>query len=105
MIAGSVSKRGCVDASLYRRFRHVGLHQVTAFPQMAPYDDPSHVNRLSDRQIIPALTPQEATAWRIAMSGAKDGGTLIIRSHSTARSDRSSDNFLVHWPKVIESRA
>jgi ubiquinone/menaquinone biosynthesis C-methylase UbiE len=68
---------GCDDASLYRRFREVGLSQVKMFPQFATFDDRERLQSLQG-EILPTLSAEEATEWRAAVAQAEAAGTFLI---------------------------
>ncbi len=80
LVARTIAERGCADASLYRRFRQVGLSQIKMLPQMAVYDEESRGQalQLSDQNILPALSSDEAAEWRAAVALAEEDGTLFI---------------------------
>lgn len=66
---GPVEKKGCADASLYRRFQQVGLIQVKASPQLVTYDlmspmNLAHMINLTCNQ----LSQDEQSEWNNAMS-------------------------------------
>jgi SAM-dependent methyltransferase len=68
---------GCDDASLYQRFRQVGLTQVKKFPQFAAFDEPSRVQSLQG-EILPTLPPDAAQEWRAAVTQGEAAGTFFI---------------------------
>ena len=76
-LASFVGDRGCADASLYQRFREAGLGHVRMFPQLAAFDDKSHLQYFQDR-VLPTLNPEEADEWRAALSQAEAEGTFFI---------------------------
>lgn len=73
----SPGPRGCGDASLYRRFRQMGLALVKTLPQLAAYYDRSNLEFLQGT-ILPALSPEEVKEWRAAVAQAEAEGTFFI---------------------------
>lgn len=76
---GSVSGRGCADASLYRRFHQAGLIGVKMFPQLPAYDG-SEPNMLQFMQngLLGKLTQEEARQWQSARAQAEAEGTFFM---------------------------
>jgi len=74
---GVAGPRGCADASLYRRFRHVGLDDVRMFPQWATYMDDTRLHGLQER-LLAALSPAEVEEWRQAVEHAQNEGTFFV---------------------------
>jgi SAM-dependent methyltransferase len=76
---GDVAPAGCADASLYERFRRVGLVGLKCFSQLASVDA-SQVSRLTvlKQLILASLTEEERAAWGSAVSQAEANGTFFI---------------------------
>ena len=76
---GSVSARGCADASLYQRFHQAGLTQVKMFPQLPAFDG-SEPNMLQFMQngLLGKLTQEEARQWQSARAQAEAEGTFFM---------------------------
>lgn len=72
-----VDPQGCGDASLYRRFRKVGLAQVKMFPHLAAYDDRPNLENYQG-YILPGLSPEELKEWQVAVDQAEGEGTFFI---------------------------
>ncbi len=77
-IGGGVGPDGCADASLYDRLPKLGLEGLVAFPQLVAVRPPSPRITRYQQQILAALTPAEAEAWRRAVAAVADGGTFFI---------------------------
>jgi hypothetical protein len=76
---GDVALAGCADASLYERFRRVGLVGLKCFSQLASVDA-SQVSRLTvlKQLILASLTEEERAEWGSAVSQAEANGTFFI---------------------------
>ena len=76
-----VAANGCADASLYRRFREVGLTKLTCFPQLANVT-PSDRSRFQgiQQRIVSSLTAAEVAEWQAAAAQAEAMGTLFFAS-------------------------
>jgi ubiquinone/menaquinone biosynthesis C-methylase UbiE len=76
-----VAANGCADASLYRRFREVGLTELTCFPQLA---NVTHAERSRfqgiQQRIVSSLTAAEVAEWQVAAAQAEADGTLFFAS-------------------------
>jgi ubiquinone/menaquinone biosynthesis C-methylase UbiE len=69
--------QGCDDASLYRRFRQVGLTQISMFPQLATFSERSRL-QMFQASILPTLSAAEADQWRAAVAQAEAERTFFI---------------------------
>jgi ubiquinone/menaquinone biosynthesis C-methylase UbiE len=76
---GDVAAAGCADASLYQRFRRVGLARLTCFAQWASVDA-SQASRLAvmKQRIRASLTEEEAAEWESAVAQAEADATFFI---------------------------
>ncbi len=75
---GNVEPEGCADASLYRRFRQVGLVNVKGFPVMAAYDDARGPMARFFRNDIESLSREEAEEAWAAVGQAEAEGTFFF---------------------------
>jgi SAM-dependent methyltransferase len=78
IIGGGMSLQGCADASLYRRFHARGLSGLKCFPQLVAVVPGQPRLERYQQQILAALSPDEATAWRQAVARAEGDGTFFI---------------------------
>jgi len=78
VIGGGMSPRGVADASLYRRFHALGLERLKCFPQLVSVVPGSERIERYQQQILAALTPAEAVAFRQAAAAAEAEGTFFI---------------------------
>ena len=76
----AAAARGCADASLYRRFRALGLTEVTMGPRFA-VDDPVAHGRdrraMIEATMQAALDPAEVPEWRAAVAQAEADGSYL----------------------------
>jgi SAM-dependent methyltransferase len=74
-----VAATGCADASLYRRFREVGLTDLTCFPQLVNVM-PAERSRFSiiQQRIVASLTAAEVVEWQAAAAKAAADGTFFF---------------------------
>jgi SAM-dependent methyltransferase len=76
---GSVAERGCADASLYRRFREVGLSHIVTFPHLTPFTrTDSNVVDFVVPGRLDAVTLDEADQWHAARGKAEEDGSFFI---------------------------
>ena len=76
---GSVAERGCADASLYRRFREVGLSRIVTFPHLTPFTKTdSDVVDFAVPGRLDAVTIDEANQWHAARAKAEEDGSFFI---------------------------
>jgi ubiquinone/menaquinone biosynthesis C-methylase UbiE len=75
--AAGVAKRGCGDASLYRRFLEAGLAQVKMFLHLATFSRPSSLNTLH-QWFGSRLNADEAAEWQKARELGEAEGTFFI---------------------------
>jgi SAM-dependent methyltransferase len=76
---GGVAECGCADASLYRRFREVGLSHIVTFPHLTPFTS-------SDRSVVDfalpgrldAVSSEETEQWETARATAEKDGSFFI---------------------------
>ena len=78
IIGGGVSPQGCADASLYRRFHALGLTGLKCYPQLVAVVPGQLRLERYQQQILAALSPAEAEAWRQAVAVAEGEGTFFI---------------------------
>ena len=78
MIGGGVAPKGVADASLYRRLTALGLRGLKCFPQLVAVVPGSERIERYQQQILAALTPAEAEAFRRAAAAAERDGTFFI---------------------------
>jgi len=78
MIGGGMSPGGCADASLYQRFHALGLRELRCFPQLVAVRPGSPRLARYQQQILAALSPAEAEAWRRAVAQAELDGTYFV---------------------------
>jgi SAM-dependent methyltransferase len=78
IIGGGVSPQGCADASLYRRFQALGLIERKWFPQLVSVVPGSPRLERYEQQVLAALSPTEAEAWRQAVAAAEADGTFFV---------------------------
>lgn len=78
LIGGGVAPNGIADASLYRRLSALGLTGIKCFPQLVSVVPGSERIERYQQQILAALTPGEAEAWRRAVAAAEREGTFFI---------------------------
>jgi hypothetical protein len=72
--------RGCADASLYRRFRTLGLTAVELRPLLAidrPEDNAPNWRANNEAGMQAALGPDEVPEWRAALARAEAEGSLL----------------------------
>ena len=85
MIGGGMSPKGCADASLYSRLRALGIEGLDCFPQLSAVKPSQPRIERYHQQILSALTPGEAAAWREAVAqGAVDGTYFIAQPYHCA---------------------
>jgi SAM-dependent methyltransferase len=80
LIGGEVTAAGCADASLYTRFRAVGLTELNCFPQLVTVTqryEPSRVASMEQR-ILAILMAEEAAEWRGSVARAKTDGNFFF---------------------------
>jgi SAM-dependent methyltransferase len=73
---GTAGARGCADASLYQRFREVGLHDIKRLPQLATYDS-AQAHSFHER-VWAALGPEERQEWHTAVAQAEASGGFFV---------------------------
>jgi ubiquinone/menaquinone biosynthesis C-methylase UbiE len=73
---GTVGTRGCADASLYQRFREVGLHDIKRLPQLATYDG-SQAHSFHER-VQAVLSPEERQEWQTVVAQAEVNGGFFV---------------------------
>jgi hypothetical protein len=74
-----VAAKGVADASLYRRARQAGLHDLTGFPALVTLDRPEGpIWRYREDHLTAQLSPPEMAAWQAARSAAADQGLLFM---------------------------
>jgi SAM-dependent methyltransferase len=78
VIGGGMAPQGCADASLYRRLHALGLTGLKCFPQLVSVVPGSERIERYQHQILAALTPSEAEAFRQAVAQAANDGTFFI---------------------------
>ena len=78
MIGGGMSPQGCADASLYRRLRGLGLERLRCFPQLVAVRPGMPRLARYQQQVLAALDPAEAEAWRRAVGEGEADGTFFI---------------------------
>jgi SAM-dependent methyltransferase len=78
IIGGGAAPKGVADASLYRRLAALGLTGLRCFPQMVSVVPGSERIERYQQQILAALTPAEADAFRVAAAIATRDGTFFI---------------------------
>jgi SAM-dependent methyltransferase len=78
IIGGGAAPKGVADASLYRRLAALGLTGLCCFPQMVSVVPGSERIERYQQQILAALTPAEADAFRVAATIATRDGTFFI---------------------------
>lgn len=84
-IGGGMSFGGCADASLYPRLHALGLQQLDCFPQLVAVKPWQPRLARYQQQILAALRPAEAEAWRVAAKqGAADGTFFIAQPYHCA---------------------
>ena len=70
-------EEGCADASLYQRFRQIGLTSLRMNPQLAAFANEANLKYL-ESIIIPTLNPDETQEWRAAVEKSQIEGTFFI---------------------------
>ncbi len=78
IIGGGAAPNGVADMSLYRRLAALGLTGLRCFPQMVAVVPGSERIERYQQQILAALTPAEAEAFRQAAAAAERDGTFFI---------------------------
>src|SRR5712691_5019736 len=78
IIGGGAAPKGVADMSLYRRLAALGLTNLKCFPQMVAVVPGSERIERYQQQILAALTPVEADAFRRAAAAAEADGTFFI---------------------------
>jgi hypothetical protein len=78
IIGGGAAPNGVADASLYRRLSALGLTGLRCFPQLVSVVPGSERIERYQQQILAALTPAEAEAFRTAAVAAERDGTFFI---------------------------
>jgi hypothetical protein len=78
IIGGGAAPNGVADMSLYRRLAALGLTGLKCFPQMVAVVPGSERIERYQQQILAALTPAEAEAFRTAAAIAERDGTFFI---------------------------
>jgi ubiquinone/menaquinone biosynthesis C-methylase UbiE len=78
IIGGGAAPNGVADMSLYRRLAALGLEGLKCFPQMVSVVPGSERIERYQQQILAALTPAEADAFRHAAAAAERDGTFFI---------------------------
>jgi SAM-dependent methyltransferase len=78
IIGGGAAPNGVADMSLYRRLAALGLTGLRCFPQMVAVVPGSERIERYQQQILAALTPAEAEAFRTAAVAAERDGTFFI---------------------------
>ena len=73
---GTAGARGCADASLYQRFRDVGLSEVKRLPQLATYDE-AHAHTFHER-VLAALSPEERHEWHMLVAQSEATGAFFV---------------------------
>lgn len=73
---GTAGARGCADASLYQRFRDVGLRDIKIMPQLATYDG-AQAHSFHER-VRAALGPEERQEWHTAVVQAEARGGFFV---------------------------
>jgi hypothetical protein len=78
LFGSGVVASGCADASLYARFRAVGLTDLHLFPQLTAVtpDDPRFP--MFRQQALGALASDEIADWQRAITDAEAAGTLFV---------------------------
>ena len=86
IFVGGVSRSGCADGSLYRRFHQIGLTDVRVLPDLTVFTDiHSSIVAMIQRTLVASLTPDEATEWHAAVERAvKDGTFFMTAPHHCA---------------------
>jgi hypothetical protein len=85
---GTISERGCADASLYRRFREAGLTRLTAFPHWTAFSaGDRHVVDFLEAAFLGKLEPQEADEWKRARRGGS--GRHVLHDVAASLRDRN----------------
>ena len=77
-IGGGMSPGGCADGSLYARLHALGLQQLDCFPQLVAVKPWQPRLARYQQQILAALSPAEAAAWRAAAERGTANGTFFI---------------------------
>jgi SAM-dependent methyltransferase len=77
-IGGGMSPGGCADASLYARLGGLGLKNLDCFPQLVAVRPSQPRLARYQQQILAALAPAEAEAWRAAAERGTADGTFFI---------------------------
>jgi SAM-dependent methyltransferase len=77
-IGGGMSAGGCADASLYSRLCKLGLVELDCFPQLVAVKPWQPRLARYQQQILSALSPAEAEAWRTAAAQGTADGTFFI---------------------------
>jgi hypothetical protein len=78
VVGGGMAPKGVADMSLYRRFHALGLEGLKCFPQLVSVVPGSERIERYQQQILAALTPAEAAAFRQAAAAATVEGTFFI---------------------------
>jgi hypothetical protein len=78
IIGGGAAPNGVADMSLYRRLATLGLTGLKCFPQMVSVVPGSERIERYQQQILAALNPAEAEAFRRAVATAERDGTFFI---------------------------
>jgi ubiquinone/menaquinone biosynthesis C-methylase UbiE len=73
---GTTGVRGCADASLYQRFRDVGLRDIKMLPQLATYDG-AHAHAFHERVLV-ALSPAERHEWHTVVTQSETTGGFFV---------------------------
>ena len=86
---GTAGAHGCADASLYQRFRDVGLSDIKMLPQLATYDG-AHAHTFHER-VLAALSPEERHEWHmvVAQSEATGGFFVALPFHCAVGTKRA----------------
>jgi SAM-dependent methyltransferase len=77
-IGGGMSPGGCADASLYTRLHVLGLTGLDCFPELVAVRPWQPRLARYQQQILAALSPAEAEAWRAAAARGTAEGTFFI---------------------------
>jgi hypothetical protein len=78
-LVSSVVPDGCADASLYQRFRRVGLTRLAMYPSAATFDtsEPEWLGFM-DGVVVAGLSGEEVSQWRAARAEAEEAGTFFV---------------------------
>jgi SAM-dependent methyltransferase len=78
IIGGGIAPGGVGDTSLYRRLAALGLTGLKCFPQLVSVLPGSPRLTRYQQQVLAALDPADAAAWRDAVEEAERDGTFFI---------------------------